>query len=517
MSRQTYSSGRCWQGKASPGCLVPVIAVCLHFALAAFSATSAPAESPRWNPEFWGVPRHPVQRQRGQAAHWDPQFWSAPQPVTRVAARPVTAGPQFPGQAPSYNLRLTFSEVFANRFVATNETRRGPVRDFIDGANVVGEHVTTTSTRLCLHPSPFSIQMSLVLDGEVHNQTIGSTPRAQVLTRGHHLIRIEKEIEFDGTRFATRTPAMFVTPRLDTLAASTQFDHVPFLGRYAAEFALNAAIRRTPRSEWIAARQITERSAPPFNDRIDFELAELNRSLQTYVHPFLNRPGLQPNVVAASSTTQQASLNFLILETPASAPGAMPPAPPPLNGGTVTVQLHDSLPNALISRQNLNGLRFDDASLLKMIDTALKRAGIHSPIPADQLNRPAMADLVLDQHSPFEFRFGEGRAEVIARFSIVPRLGPALENQILRIGIRPTLREDFVQLDFDPVTLETEARETPLAARALQQLILASIRDRLSSIRIPRTMNVPRKADPPVPLRLHHLSLEQGWLRLGWD
>jgi hypothetical protein len=266
---------------------------------------------------------------------WPPAV-SAPQPVTAYYP-PATledAGPllqQVPG-----SVRAIVPEVFLNRLLARSETDTGPVVDNILGANVTGSQYTNTTVTVDVLRCAQLARMELQLNGTTVNQTIGVTPQAAVRSRGTHDFRLTKQVDFDGLQFSTRSPAAWVTPRLNNEGAATPLTGVPLLGPLANQIALNEAQRRRPAAEQVITRRLTDQVAPRFNQEVDQQLSDANVHLQRHVPTLLGLAGLTPADVAFSSTDANVLLGLCVPQVqtnqrpaPAESPSQLPEPPSP--------------------------------------------------------------------------------------------------------------------------------------------------------------------------------------------
>jgi hypothetical protein len=238
------------------------------------------------------------------APAWPPAI-SAPQPVTAYYP-PATledAAPllqQVPGA-----VRVIVPEAFLNRLLARSDTDTGPVVDNILGANVTGSQNTNTTLTIDVLRCAQMARMELQLNGTTVNQTIGVTPQAAVRSRGEHDFRLTKQVDFDGLQFSTRSPAAWVTPRLNNEGAATPLTGVPLLGPLSNQIALNQAQQRRPAAEQVIIRRLTDQVAPRFNQEVDQQLSDANVHLQRHIPWLLGAAGLTPADVSFSSTDAQ--------------------------------------------------------------------------------------------------------------------------------------------------------------------------------------------------------------------
>ncbi len=204
---------------------------------------------------------------------------TVPESTTRMrpAETPLVTNPPVDGEwavDPRFGLIVLVRESFANQFVQRQERDAGPVQDCILGARVVGDQMTFASTELDFLPDSDSARMVIRLTGTVHNNTVGITPQAQVFSRGEHDFRLEKEVDFNGLQFLTRTPSAWVSPHICNTGATTPLREFPLIGEPLLEpvarmTAMSAAEQQRRQAELIAAQRVTApRRVPSMSKRI---------------------------------------------------------------------------------------------------------------------------------------------------------------------------------------------------------------------------------------------------------
>ncbi len=418
---------------------------------------------------------------------------------------------QRPG--PACQLSLEVTEKFANQFISRRDWQCGPVNDFILGAVVRGEQSTHTVTHLDFRPHAHRARMVLRLEGEIFNRTAGFTPQAVVYSLGHHRMRLEKEIEFDGRMLRTRTPSAFILPQQQNVAAWTPYSNIPVLGPFSNGVALRAADARKLQAEAIAAQRITDQAAPLFNRTVDMQLAKLNEKLRQQFRPFLERYRLLPDRQLLTSTEE--SLHWAIqFGKDCSFPPMKGTNLLSLRGEAATIRVHESLFNDLLARQPIGGLRVPDTVIDRFFQRMEQAAQASSESDITSQPKPRLATIVFDQVDPIRFRFSSSRTELILRLGIEPVTGPSIPTQELTIPFH--IHQTEQRLIFRPGEVEIRAVNPDVPSAPLdevaRQLIRRQVQDRLAERSLPRRFTLPLADGSSIPMTIRQVAIQQGWL-----
>lgn len=434
-----------------------------------------------------------------------PPVWvTAPQTVTAASVSPIAG-----------NLFLEITEDFANCVVSRETSHGGPVRDFVLGANVYGDQMTRTETRIDFQPDEQQAHWSYTLSGLINNRTVGVTPQAMVHTEGHHQMRIVKEIYFDGEQFSTRSPAAYITPRLRHVGAVTQAAGMPIVGPISGNIALRAAEMRRPEAERLAAYRVTEGAAPAFNSRIDAELTRLNQQLQNTVRPWLVRGNLLPDEQHLRTTDQslQWQVQLRSPETGDAAGSLAVPPPAESRGRAATLVVHESLLNAAVARQPLAGLELSTTEIARRLEAlpGANAAPRESNTPAATLLFPAERAVV--------FRFDKNQCEIVVRMGLRTAIGPELPLQEIVIPFRVDLTPDAVHFRPGEVTIRhaDPGTQSGTLDEVARQLIRSEIQGRLMEHTLPRQFTLPLDGTDPVTLRIRGIEFANGCLTVSLD
>lgn len=439
-----------------------------------------------------------------------PQSTQSPSFVERQAVNSVVST-----VAPMGNLRLTVSESFLNRFVARDEQKPGPVRDFILGADVIGRQTTDTKVRLDLLPSNEVIKAAIVLNGVTQSLTTGVTPQAMVDTAGQQQFRAVKEIYFDGTRFSTRHAVVLARAHNQTMGAKTPLTGT-VLGGIADRIAFRAAEKRQAEGEAIARDKVAGRVFPEFDNGIDGQLAKANDQLEEKVRPLLRRIDLMPLQQQVTST--DTNLNYSVQigsDSPASS--ASPLEAQIANEDSIGLLIHESLLNTLVAKAGLKGLKTTDQQIKEMMSPyELKFSGDDSDLSPPKIELPGMKTLVttieFDESDPLTIRLEKDRAVVTIRATFKPGGQDVLPPLALTIEYKTALEGEKIVVSPGKVqvALVNDADKTATSGIALR-LISQAVEASLSKLAVDRSLPASLWTFGGAVPRVSGIQTQDGW------
>ncbi|MEZ6144692.1 MAG: hypothetical protein R3B91_04505 [Planctomycetaceae bacterium] len=447
-------------------------------------------------------------------------------------------------------LRVTVTEAFLAKLISRDDTNAGPVRECILGADVFGEQFTLTHTTVDLQPCLDRARFVLRLTGNVSERTVGVTQQAQVQSQGAHQFQMEKQIDFDGMTFTTRSPAAWVVPRISYRGATTFVSGVPVVGDIARSIALTEAERRRPQAEQIASQMLTRQAAPRFNDEVDRKLSEANRKLAQYVPALLQWIDLSADQQSLSTTSDQLlyqiklprppamlgqgilgdvdEVAFENLQEPLFLPSEEDPVttsstfPEVTAGESITIALHEDLVNHVLASLPLGGQEIPDKLIDRLIEILLQTIENQSFDPASldvgDSSEAEFATVLLAEDQPLSIRFEDGRALVTARAGFRPKLTPEVPTQRIEIPYHVSQTVGQIALEPSDVTVTATLPEDtgPLADLA-RPIIQQQITQRLHTVSLPTTVDLNLPEMTPTRLTVRQVVLENGWLMITLD
>jgi hypothetical protein len=431
----------------------------------------------------------------------------------------------FVGDSPTWNVDPRFGlivlvhESFANRFVQRDEHAAGPVRDCILGAQVLGNQMTLAASRLDFVADGDSARMLIRLDGTVHNNTVGITPQAQVFSRGEHVFRLEKEVDFDGIRFSTRTPSAWVTPRIVNTTAATPLREVPLIGEpflepVARMTALTAAEQRRGEAQRIAAERVTAPAARAFNEQADSQLAVLNQALNQ-LQRTREQLGIAPEEERVHSTRDLVQYSARYHDSLPALPVPVDYQNKPVTGMTLLV--NDSLLNAGAGDLQLGGTEF----YVREVEEFIERILVHIPgfIPSDPPANPLIdQDLLtvrLDEVDPINVQFLENETHLTFRVSFIPAQGPVVPSKLVTIVYRASITDEMVILTPADVRVTAAPGVVDPIGAVTEDVIQSQFAQRLVPLQFRNGSTITLPDAPSVKITVTELSSHDGWLMLA--
>ncbi|MEZ6066244.1 MAG: hypothetical protein R3B90_11185 [Planctomycetaceae bacterium] len=444
--------------------------------------------------------------------------WPAPG-LREYSTDRISPLPGTPSPAPPYcNFCFEVTEDFANRVLSRQDCNDGPVRDFVLGAEVFGEQTTKTRTRVDFLPCSQAAKLELNLMGQVHSATVGVTPQAHVQTVGQHEFRITKEIEFDGQMIRTRSPAAWVTPSQQNVAAATAVSGVPLLGPIVNNFVLQAAETREPQARQITAEKITRQAVPRFNQEVDKGLAQLNQQLATRVRPTLQQWQLIPQSQQLTSHDRAMQWRVTLGNSAATTPPPMDRSGEP-HGEAGMLCLHESLLNGLLDRLPLAGAEVPDAAMDAWFQSLAAGEGLAALARSRGDIRPNLATIIFDRRDPIRFRFDRRRAELVVRIGIRPVAGPEINIQEITIPFEVRVTADRLEFVPEEVSIAAANPQAPegVLDDPARQVIRREVQSRLQSRSVPRHLPLFFAQTEDAAVMLRSVTFEDGWLTLRAD
>ena len=318
----------------------------------------------------------------------------------------------------NYNLRVLVSEGFLNKVVAERRAENGIVDDCILGAKVDGCQTTWTNVGVDIMPSTGVAKLCLYAHGTISSNTQGVTEQATIHTIGNHSFRAEKPILFDGDKFSTEGAGVGVNANNTTVGATTIYDWIPLLGRFANQKAIQAATEKKPESEAIARGKITAQLLPRFNSEVDRKFGtggELNGQLAPAMER-LHNANLYPQTKSYYTTD-----SWLVGDARVAEAGELAGNTPV--GGLATdgcyVQIHESFLNNAMDRALLAGRTFTEQELInemtRQISLVVGKELTPPAVPKKEGGEDKSLTIMFDANDPVRFKALDGQLVVTVR------------------------------------------------------------------------------------------------------
>jgi hypothetical protein len=266
----------------------------------------------------------------------------------------------------NYNFRIVSSEEFLSRYVAETRTERDKIGEYLLGAWVSGNQVSTATTGIDLHKNDGGVLFDLTLRGVVRTSTRSSTNRGSVTSSGRHTFLARRRVLFNGDEFKLGPKGVIsINPNIRTTGASTKYD-----GGFGASTARRKAYRiarsRRGEAEQIASNKIRKRVLPEFDEEVEKEFKQANLDVEKQWNHRLQEARLEPAARDVRSTDQHFYWSSRVARTGELAGGATTLPPPPEKG--LTIHVHETLLNAMFDRINIAGRTMTNAEFEQEVD-----------------------------------------------------------------------------------------------------------------------------------------------------
>jgi hypothetical protein len=361
--------------------------------------------------------------------------------------------------------------------------------------------------------------MLIRLSGIVHNSTVGTTPQAQVRSRGEHDFRMEKEVDFDGLRCLTRTPAAWVTPRIYNTSATTPLREFPIIGEPFLEpvgrmTALSGAEARRREAERIAAERVTTEAARAFNDQADGQLTTINQALAGFQRS-REELGIAPAEERVRSTDD-------LVQYSARYDGGSLANPIPAEFRNhvvrgVSLLVNDSLLNAGADDLPIAGREFAIRDIEQFIEGLLVQIPgfVPSEPPSNPLVDEGLMQIRLDDHDPLDVAFLNDETHLTLRMSFQAADGPSVEMRLVTIVYRAEISDEWVILAPSDVRVDSSAPDGDPLAAITDDVIREQFVERLIPLQFRNGSTLALPGAPDVRITVRELTSSDGWLLLS--
>jgi hypothetical protein len=421
----------------------------------------------------------------------------------------------------NYNLQVGISEGFLNRVLAKTHIEEGGVNDFILGANVYGAQVTSTQSKFDLLGSPNGARMRINLTGTVTTNTDSHKGSVVIYSKGSHTIEANKDVVFDGESFRTSPANMHVAASNEPVDASTRADNVPILGGFFKSAAMNAAIRKRPEAEAIAAQRVTSRVGPEFDNEVDNKFTELNQKLQTKVTEPLKAEGLYPESKHYQSTDTQLDFHSRLMSL--GELGGSKPEMRAVGEGELVYQMHESLINNFMDRLDIAGKTMNEADLRALLEAKLsKLLGKTVTLPKKD-EAPASDDakqpkaFIFTAKDPLRLKIADGKVSLIIRagFQRDEAQGGNIPPQVVTVPLTFKIEGEEVvitrgDVQVDAVDTPDNVAEQVARAGVIKKKLETSIPNKRES----RTLKVDKPEGEPVKVNITEIDANDGWVTI---
>ncbi len=416
----------------------------------------------------------------------------------------------------NYNVRVTATEEFLNQIAQQRRTDRGPVRDYILGANVYGNQVTNSVVGVDLVPSANTARFDITLNGTSVSNTAGVTSEATVYTQGTHYFNARKQIDFDGEKFTTQPARISVNANNNTFDANTRYSG-GLLGGFANKVAMREAEKRRPESEAIAVDRVQRRVLPEFNSEVDKQFSEATTKIQNELNVKLRDAGLYPSAKTYHTTNDALIVNTRLMSVGELGGGL--PTDALVEPKSLTIQIHESQLNNSVDRLQLAGKSMTESELINEIQSSLSDLlGRKIKLPSNSAEGEQSTDSFLFAESdPLRFRIEDGELIIVLRAGLKQEGKDEIPAQVITIPVSLAIDGDNLVVDRGTIGVSAVERPPSIALQITRAGVIRSkVEKALPQRNVDRKIVIKRPDNEGgnINMELANVKLLDGWLTL---
>ncbi|MEX0714998.1 MAG: hypothetical protein WD066_00345 [Planctomycetaceae bacterium] len=412
----------------------------------------------------------------------------------------------------NYNLHVVASEGLMARLMSRSQQQSAPVQDRVMEASVSGFQTTNTDVSVDLRPRDDGARFAVTLRGVTQSSTTGVTSQATIQTQGYHQFWGDKEIHFDGDRFATLPARLSAQPHNQTVGARTRYSRIPLLGGIADGIAFREAQRRRPQSNAHAASRLIERALPEFEHEANEGFATLNRDVAE-MNARLKNARVFPETRLYRSTEQHLQVSARVREAGELGGGRYNHTLTP--GAGVTLHVHESLLNNAFDRMNIAGRTMTNEELMAEFERFLSLVAGRA-IELDTETADAEEDptqFVFSQTDPIRVRFDGGSVSLTLRAGLRRPGEEDIPTQEVTVPLTYALRGNEIVVTRGTVRVAAVGQPPSITVQVVRAGVM---RDKIQRAIPERTRDrnvvVERDDRAPVPLVVTQIEPRGGWL-----
>lgn len=398
------------------------------------------------------------------------------------------------------NLRVAVTADFLNRVIPEQPVSVGPVNDRILGVVARGRQQTQTDVSVKFTPSQHRLLASLHAEGAVTSWTRSSSGPATIRSRSNSRFVLDKpfELKVQGVRSWPASSSANSVTQLRSL--ETDFDAIPIVGSLIQGIVRSQYQDKQSDAKREIRRKVSRKAETEMEEETGGRIARLNKKLQNRVLTPLDELHLSPAVVETQTTEERMVMRLRVAHE--TQLGGNTPRPSAPADSIVSVQVHQSLINNVLSRLELDGYTFTLGELREYIAEKLNAS------LADESERlPESLLVTFAEEDAVSVRFEDDRVQITIAIEELRRGRDRWKNILARAyyvpeidGLKARLkREGIINVKGD-MTIRGE-----IAVRGIFGTIFPSER----AIELtPEELKKPHLADQEV----RQFTIDDGWI-----
>ncbi len=268
------------------------------------------------------------------------------------------------------NFRVSVSEELLNQMIPQRPDTREPYRDKFLGATVRGQNRISNQIRISLIPDPRQISLRLETLGSVDSRTTATKSGVVVENVSNSRFSIMKRLAFGQQGIFEYRPQTSSRVRQRVVGLQTNMDGIPPLGWIVRKIARNKIEQQAPAARRYTQNQLESSVESRFEQEISQHLDELETMLtEKLLHPLV-AIDLEPEPLEIQTTGQRINLRYRLAGRDQMA--AATPRPRAVQSCLMSMQIHESAINNLMSRFDFASRKFDSQELVQYINTIFR-------------------------------------------------------------------------------------------------------------------------------------------------
>ena len=310
------------------------------------------------------------------------------------------------------NFRVSIHEVLLNRMIPPLPDTQEPYRDNILGAQVRGQTRISNTLNIGLIPDPNQISMHLETLGNVKSRTVATRSGVVIENEGDSRFRIIKRLALGQQGIFAYRPETTSQVRQRVVGLRTNMDNIPPLGWMVRKIARNKIQQQAPITNRYTKNQLEQEAEKRFEEEVQTRLGELETLLtERLLHPLVALD-LEPDPVQISTTDDQIIMRYRLGGRDQMAANTARPREKP--GSLMSMQIHESAVNNVISRFGFNGRKFDTDELIAHVNNMFQTEFVKH----QGKTRPASFEFA--PFDPVRIDFRRRQDQHLHQFEVVP-------------------------------------------------------------------------------------------------
>jgi hypothetical protein len=308
------------------------------------------------------------------------------------------------------NVRTAISDDFINRLLPEYDPIEEDVNDVLLGGRIFGRSRTSTRLRVVLIPDKFRWQFGLEAEGEVDSLTHTRRGPARFHNVGRARFLARKLLLIDRTGINSEEANAQATADANLARLETDFDGLPLVNVLARAIARQQYEIKAGEADWEIRGMVAGRASSQLDQEVERQINSAADQFRNTVHRPLVRLGLQPEAIDMQTTEDRLVARYRLAGDHQLA--ASTPRPQAPSNSLLSVQIHESAVNNLLTSLQLHGHKTELRSLYNEISDKLEREPV--PIPDDV---PEDVIIQFAKREPVRLRWDDNRIHITLRIA----------------------------------------------------------------------------------------------------